>query len=243
MMKKFYYLFVLLIGAGLMQACDNGYADSELIDSAPNVTLSGVPAAVEEGGAPISFTATMKDGISEEHSSTPLANYFYSMTDTTSLAEVRTGGASISGRDAVANIEIDITDGSGSAAVPSGVYELSFTATDTGGNPTTVSNTITVIECSNAPVGSVGIIGPATPGGWDSDTNMNQDPDNPYLWTLDITLAQGEAKFRADDAWSINWGDTAFPSGTGTQDGPNIPVDAGTYTVTINTCTGAYSFN
>ncbi|MCA6079186.1 SusF/SusE family outer membrane protein [Fulvivirga sedimenti] len=243
MMKKFYYLFVLLIGAGLMQACDNGYADSDLIDSPPNVTLSGVPAAVEEGGAPISFTATLKDGISEQHSSTPLASYSYSMVDTTSLAEVRSGGAAVSGRDAVVDVAIDITDGGGAAAVPSGVYELLFTATDTGGNSTPVTNIVTVIECQTAPVATLGVIGSATPTGWDSDTDMTQDPDNPYVWTITMTFVDGEAKFRADNAWALNWGSTGFPSGTGTQDGPNIPVAAGTYDVTINTCTGVYSFN
>jgi hypothetical protein len=87
---------------------------------------------------------------------------------------------------------------------------------------------------------SVGIIGSATPTGWDSDTDM-LTTDN-VTYTLHMTFVTGEAKFRQDDAWTINWGATAFPTGTGTQNGPNIPVPAGTYDVTFNRTTGAYSF-
>jgi hypothetical protein len=31
---------------------------------------------------------------------------------------------------------------------------------------------------------TVGLIGDATPGGWDTDTDMTQDGTNPDLWTL-----------------------------------------------------------
>lgn len=94
----------------------------------------------------------------------------------------------------------------------------------------------------NAQVTTVGIIGTATPNGWDSDTDMSQHPDSSHLWTLSIALTTGEAKFRANDAWTINWGDTDFPLGVGTQDGPNIPVVGGFYDITFNSNTGAYYF-
>jgi hypothetical protein len=94
-----------------------------------------------------------------------------------------------------------------------------------------------------AQVNSVGIIGTATAGGWDSDTPMLQDDTDPNKWTLTVTLNNGEAKFRANGAWDINWGDTAFPIGTGTQGGSNIPVTAGTYDITFNSETGAYFFD
>ena len=61
-------------------------------------------------------------------------------------------------------------------------------------------------------------------------------------YTITMTFTAGAAKFRQDDAWTINWGATAFPVGTATQNGPNIPVPAGTYTVTFNRLTGAYAF-
>jgi len=88
---------------------------------------------------------------------------------------------------------------------------------------------------------SVGIIGTATPNGWDSDTDMVQSDIVPHLWTLDITLADGEMKFRADDDWAVNWGGVDFPNGIAVQDGDNIVVPAGEYSIVFNSSTGAYS--
>ena len=89
----------------------------------------------------------------------------------------------------------------------------------------------------------IGIIGNATPGGWDSDTDLMQDAENPALWNGNLTLANGEVKFRADDYWATYWGAVDFPTGTGTQDGRSIPITAGTYSATINTATGEYTFS
>src|SRR5687767_14337852 len=100
-----------------------------------------------------------------------------------------------------------------------------------------------LLSSATAQVTTVGIIGTATPGLWDFDTDMVQHPDSAHLWSLDILLTDGEAKFRANDAWDINWGDTDFPIGVGTQGGPNIPVVGGMYTVTFNSNTGAYYFS
>lgn len=88
----------------------------------------------------------------------------------------------------------------------------------------------------------VGIIGSATEGGWDSDTDLVKNPANPFLWSKIIEISDGEAKFRANDAWTVNWGASAFPSGIGAQDGPNIPAADGTYFITFNSGTGEYSF-
>ncbi|MEO5905967.1 MAG: SusF/SusE family outer membrane protein [Saprospiraceae bacterium] len=103
--------------------------------------------------------------------------------------------------------------------------------------------TMLLISTLYAQVESVGLIGPATPGGWDRDTNMVQDVDSAHLWSMDITLVAGEAKFRANDAWDINWGNSDFPIGIGVQDGPNISVPAGDYYITFNSNTGAYYFS
>lgn len=88
---------------------------------------------------------------------------------------------------------------------------------------------------------SVGIIGSATSGGWDTETPLTQLTDS--TWTVTITLVDGEAKFRADNAWDINWGSRDFPGGIGEQNGPNIPVFAGDYTVTFNSNSGEYYFD
>ena len=51
-------------------------------------------------------------------------------------------------------------------------------------------------------------------------------------------------KFRQDDSWTTNWGNSSFPTGTGVQNGNNINVTVpGTYSVSFNIQTGAYIFN
>ncbi len=89
---------------------------------------------------------------------------------------------------------------------------------------------------------TIGIIGSATPGGWDNDTDMVQDPSDKSLWKLRIVLTEGEAKFRAENDWGVNWGNGDFPSGVALPDGANIPVPAGEYVVTFNSTTGEYNF-
>ena len=85
----------------------------------------------------------------------------------------------------------------------------------------------------------ISIIGTFT--NWASDVNMTST-DN-INWTLQYTFSSSEQlKFRQDADWAVNWGDTGFPSGTGVQDGPNIPVPTGEYTITFNSVSGAYNF-
>lgn len=51
-----------------------------------------------------------------------------------------------------------------------------------------------------------GIIGDATPGGWNTDTQMSYNPTT-GLWTVTADmLSTGSFKFRANDAWSIDFG-------------------------------------
>lgn len=51
-----------------------------------------------------------------------------------------------------------------------------------------------------------GLIGSATPDGWNSDQNMTYDDAN-KKWTITLNLVAGEIKFRANDGWDINFGD------------------------------------
>lgn len=63
-----------------------------------------------------------------------------------------------------------------------------------------------------------------------------------HMWMTDLSVADDtEGKFLID-GWSVNWGATEFPSGIGTQNGPNIPVAAGDYIVLFNDITGGYNF-
>lgn len=89
---------------------------------------------------------------------------------------------------------------------------------------------------------SIGIIGDATPGGWDNETKMIQDANDKSVWRLRVKLVAGEAKFRANNDWVFNWGSAEFPTGKGVQDGANIPVVVGDYKITFNSTTGEYNF-
>lgn len=78
-----------------------------------------------------------------------------------------------------------------------------------------------------------GIIGDATPGGWGDDTDLiftNVKGD--YKWSAEITLTDGELKFRANDDWDINLGDNSA-DGSLEYDGDNIKVTAGTYLIEL----------
>lgn len=52
---------------------------------------------------------------------------------------------------------------------------------------------------------SWGIIGPSTPGGWDSDTDMFYDYTNSQ-WKFTGALNAGALKFRLNNEWTINYG-------------------------------------
>ncbi|CCH01570.1 hypothetical protein FAES_3563 [Fibrella aestuarina BUZ 2] len=79
-----------------------------------------------------------------------------------------------------------------------------------------------------------GVIGAATPKGWDASTPMTFDPTT-NTWKVDVALKADELKFRANDAWDINLGDNKPANGFLTYGGENIKVaTAGTYTLTLN---------
>lgn len=86
------------------------------------------------------------------------------------------------------------------------------------------------------PITTIGIIGSASPNGWDSDVDMKYVPYNAetkelgYWEIKDVTFTSGEIKFRANDDWAINWGGDTNAL---TQGGDNISVDAGKYDIKL----------
>ena len=77
-----------------------------------------------------------------------------------------------------------------------------------------------------------GIIGSATPGGWDSDQNMTYDP-TARTWSIQLDLNPGEMKFRANDDWGLNYGDNGSDALL-ERDGANIAIaNAGNYKITL----------
>ena len=101
--------------------------------------------------------------------------------------------------------------------------------------------TVFISVASYAQFPAVGIIGSAVPPyDWSVDVPMQTLDGNIYAGV--VTCVAGEAKFRQDAGWAINWGAATFPAGLGVQDGANIPVPAGTYLVIFDRTTGAYNF-
>ena len=94
----------------------------------------------------------------------------------------------------------------------------------------------------------VGLNGPAS--SWDVDTYLTISPENDQIWTIqgaqlstaDPAISDNGIKFRANSGWTVNWGAKEFPSGTGTQDGPNILCTVGTWDCVFNANTGEYVF-
>ena len=78
---------------------------------------------------------------------------------------------------------------------------------------------------------TIGIIGSATPKGWDGDTEMTYNPEE-RCWELkNVELIDGEMKFRHTNDWSLSWGGEL--DNLTTQNGPNIAVAAGTYDIKL----------
>ncbi|HSF89658.1 MAG TPA: SusE domain-containing protein [Saprospiraceae bacterium] len=67
-----------------------------------------------------------------------------------------------------------------------------------------------------------GLIGSATPGGWDADQDMTYDPVT-QAYTITLDLVPGAIKFRANDDWAVNFGD----------DGNNKTLEYGTADIVI----------
>ena len=77
---------------------------------------------------------------------------------------------------------------------------------------------------------TIGIIGSATPKGWDGDTDMTYNPEE-RCWELkNVELTDGEMKFRHTNDWNLNWGG---PLDALVHDGDNIAVAAGTYDIKL----------
>lgn len=97
-----------------------------------------------------------------------------------------------------------------------------------------------------------GIIGDATPGGWGNDTQMTYDPAT-QMWTVTANMvANGSFKFRANNAWSIDFGidgtgkliyaDSPFFGYTANLNNLSVPSD-GNYTITLDLhVSGVYSY-
>lgn len=120
----------------------------------------------------------------------------------------------------------------GNLVLPSGIYRIRV-------NYKTKTFTALKIE-------RVGIIGSATPTGWDSDTEMTYDPAA-NTWSLTTNLIGGEYKFRMNNNWTYSIGDNGqFENGgnftfANTDGEYKIIVNTGVYPYQIKLINTAFS--
>ncbi len=96
----------------------------------------------------------------------------------------------------------------------------------------TTANISSLTYTIAGPIATLGVIGDATPGGWDASTNLTPSEDL-LTWTGKVAFkGSGEFKLRANDAWDINFGgavdNLVFNAG-------NMPTPGeGEYNVTVD---------
>jgi len=128
----------------------------------------------------------------------------------------------------------------GSTSFPSGTATLNGPSIQISGGEWFVTfNRITGDYSFSLP--SIGILGTALSGFTSEDIDLSTTDGFNYTIS-NLSMTDGEAKFRKDNLWASNWGSTDFPIGTGTQDGLNIQITEGTYNVTFEKSSGNYTF-
>jgi len=85
---------------------------------------------------------------------------------------------------------------------------------------------------------SWGLIGSATLGGWNTDTDMTYN-NGTRVWSVTTTLVPGAIKFRLNDDWGTNFGGSNGVLASGGSD-INITT-AGTYKIDLNLVTNTYT--
>ena len=92
------------------------------------------------------------------------------------------------------------------------------------------------------PITTIGIIGAATPGGWDADTDLTYNAEERCWEVKGIELKAGECKFRANDAWAMQWGydGEKFVFSTNAPQVQFVP-EAGTYDIKLYAWANGYA--
>ena len=107
-----------------------------------------------------------------------------------------------------------------------------------------ISNTLTIVP-TTAPTSTYAVMAMSGDfNGWSATLNPCTafGATNNHQWFATVTITgAGGIKFNNNN-WANSWGDTTFPNGFGTNNGPNIPITAGTYTALFNDVNNSYIF-
>lgn len=217
--------------AGTFNLTVQGFRDSFSCKLSGGNTIALVGTATESGNFETDYVMTTSDQVNYT-----LTNIFLSTTGTlqSTPGEVKfrmNGNWTVNWGGTTFPSGTGVQGGSNIPVTTSGFYNVTL-------NALTGAYTFTYL---GAPP-TISMIGSNIGTAWTTDLNLSSTNGRNYVLN-NITLVQGQAKFRQNGGWLINWGNTAFPSGVGFQDGPNIPITAGTYDIAFNRYTGAYSFS
>ncbi|OYU82350.1 MAG: hypothetical protein CFE23_01125, partial [Flavobacterium sp. BFFFF1] len=159
-----------------------------------------------------------------------------------------TSGKQYTFTSSVSTDYITITNSTGNTVYASGITPVTWYSGNNSGliryfihtNSSCGSEEVNRTRSITCATPVISLVGEAA-SGWDTDIYMSTADGITYTLN-NYTLATGGVKFRQDSSWVINWGSGTFPTGTGTQDGVNIPAVACVYNITFNLVTRAYSF-
>lgn len=120
-----------------------------------------------------------------------------------------------------------------------GYYQLTL-------NPAKMTLDIKPYDATSSPeYNFVGLIGTAAED-WENDVLLTKTAYDNHIWVGEnVTLSEGEIKFRADKAWKTSWGISTLTYGTAATETGNFAVtkeNAGRYNVYFNDLTGWYIF-
>ena len=136
-------------------------------------------------------------------------------------------------------IALNNGDGGNIRVTEAGYYEITV-------NSDTYEVTVEKVDITPGVYTQIGM--PGNYQGWNPAGNLmtavNIKAENHDWIVKDFVISESTTlKFAADGDWTVNWGGgEAFPVGIGTQDGKDIPVTPGTYTVMFNDILGYYYF-
>lgn len=130
--------------------------------------------------------------------------------------------------------QLSTDGGSGNITVPSeGYYKLTVDTNNLTYTLVKIDNPVTTYDV-------VSLYGTAT---GDTDIQLTKSTFDSHLWiATGVNLKTGVFKFRANNAWDVNWGTNAEFFGVATSNGADIPVSADwKYDVYFNDVSGNYT--